>query len=179
MNRRTLVRAVALLSVAACSRASQEVSSAGSAAQIGTPPSQGTAAEQLSSSPRRGQWVMIPAGEGDSVRAWVVYPQRSTRAPVVLAVHDIAGMGPWIRAVADQLAEDGFVGIAPDLLTGKGVPVDADGHHTGSTIGFRTATRVAPTWPSRLEHDLRTIRAHGRETRPPATEVTDRDTRLL
>jgi carboxymethylenebutenolidase len=53
----------------------------------------------------------------------------------VLAVHDINGMGPWIRAVADQLAEDGFIGIAPDLLTGKGVPVDAQGHHTGTTIG--------------------------------------------
>lgn len=135
MNLRTVGYAVALLGVVACSRASQDVSSAGTARPIGTPPSNGTSAEQLSGSPRRGQWVMIPAGQGDSVRAWIVYPERGTRAPVVLAVHDIAGMGPWIRAVADQLAEDGFIGIAPDLLTGKGVPMDAEGHHTGATVG--------------------------------------------
>jgi carboxymethylenebutenolidase len=137
MNRRKVLYAAVLLGVAvACSRAAQEVSSAGGAAgPIGTPPSQGTSAEQLSTSPRRGEWVTIAAGQGDSVRAWVVYPERATRAPVVLAVHDINGMGPWIRAVADQLAEDGFIAIAPDLLSGKGVPVDAEGHHTGSTIG--------------------------------------------
>ena len=136
MNRRTLVYAVAVVALVACNRASQELaSSAGPGRPIGTPPSQGTSAEQLSTSTRRGGWVMIPAGAGDSVRAWVVYPERSTRAPVVLAIHDIAGMGPWIRAVADQLAEDGFIGIAPDLLSGKGVPVDAEGSHTGPTIG--------------------------------------------
>ena len=134
MTRRTAWYAVAVLGAAACGGAAQAISS-GAQAPVGTPPSNGTAAEQLASSTRRGEWVMIPAGQGDSLRAWVVYPDRPTPAPVVVAVHDIAGMGPWIRAVADQLAEDGFVGIAPDLLSGKGVPVDADGHHTGPTIG--------------------------------------------
>jgi len=62
---------------------------------------------------------MISTGPGDSVRAWVVYPERSTKAPVVVIVHEIFGLSTWVRGVADQLAADGFVAIAPDLLTGK------------------------------------------------------------
>ena len=37
------------------------------------------------------------------VRAWVVYPERNTPAPVVLVVHEIFGLSHWVRAVADQL----------------------------------------------------------------------------
>src|SRR5690242_17488576 len=46
-------------------------------------------AQRLASSPRHGEYVMIPTGAGDSVRAWVVYPERSTKAPVVVVVHEI------------------------------------------------------------------------------------------
>ncbi|MGH7717747.1 MAG: dienelactone hydrolase family protein [Gemmatimonadaceae bacterium] len=77
---------------------------------------------RLAASPRHGEWVMVHAGEGDSVRTWVVYPERRDRAPVVVVVHEIFGLSPWIRAVADQLAADGFVAIAPDLLTSKNIP---------------------------------------------------------
>ena len=69
---------------------------------------------------------MIRSGNGDSVRAWVVYPQRSTKAPVVIVVHEIFGLSSWIRAVADQLAADGFIAIAPDLLTMKNLPDGPD-----------------------------------------------------
>src|SRR6185503_3435387 len=70
---------------------------------------------RLSASPRHGEWVMIPAG-ADSVRAWIVYPERKTKAPVVVVVHEIYGLSPWIRAVTDQFAAEGFIAIAPDLL---------------------------------------------------------------
>ena len=79
-------------------------------------------AQRIASSPRHGEYVMIPTGPGDSVRAWVVYPERSTKAPVVVVVHEIFGLSTWIRGVADQLAADGFIAIAPDLLTGKATP---------------------------------------------------------
>jgi carboxymethylenebutenolidase len=61
------------------------------------------------------------------VRAWVVYPERRDRAPVVVVVHEIFGLTGWIRGVADQLAADGYVAIAPDLLSGKQVPTGPDG----------------------------------------------------
>lgn len=79
-----------------------------------------TATARLNASPRHGEWVRFDAGGGDSVRAWVVYPERRDRAPVVVVIHEIFGLTDWIRAVADALAADGFVAIAPDLLSGKG-----------------------------------------------------------
>jgi carboxymethylenebutenolidase len=74
--------------------------------------------QRLASSPRHAEWVMIRTGN-DSVRAWVVYPERRQRAPVIVVVHEIFGLTSWVRGVADQLAADGFIAIAPDLLTGK------------------------------------------------------------
>lgn len=88
----------------------------------GLPASATDAQARLDASPRHGEWVMVPTGPGDTVRAWVVYPERRSKAPVVLVVHEIFGLSPWIRAVADQLAADGFIAIAPDLLTSKNIP---------------------------------------------------------
>lgn len=91
------------------------------------PPGSADAAERLEGSPRHGEWITVPAGARDSVRAWIVYPERRDPAPVVLVVHEIFGLSDWIRAVTDQLAADGFIAIAPDLLTGEGVPQGAEG----------------------------------------------------
>jgi carboxymethylenebutenolidase len=57
---------------------------------------------------------------GTPVRAWIVHPERKDEAPVVVVIHEIFGLTDWIRAVADQLAAEGFIAIAPDLLSGKG-----------------------------------------------------------
>jgi carboxymethylenebutenolidase len=48
-----------------------------------------------------------------------VYPERADKAPVVVVIHEIFGLNDWARAVADQLAADGFIAIAPDFLSGK------------------------------------------------------------
>lgn len=86
----------------------------------GLPPAASDAGARLAESPRHAEWVTVPAGAGDSLGAWVVYPERSDRAPVVVVVHEILGLTPWVRAVADQLAAEGFVAVAPDLLSGRG-----------------------------------------------------------
>lgn len=85
----------------------------------GIPPSAATAAARLASSPRHAEWVKIPwePGSRDSIMAWVVYPVTRDRAPVVVVVHEIFGLTTWIRGVADQLAADGFIAIAPDFLS--------------------------------------------------------------
>ena len=90
------------------------------------PPDASGALARLSASPRHGEWVILHTGGGDSLRAWVVYPERSTKAPVVVVVHEIFGLSSWIRGVADQLAADGFIAIAPDLLTMKNLPDGPD-----------------------------------------------------
>ncbi len=102
------------------------VSVAPLSAQQSLPASGDRANERLAASPRQAEWVVIRAGE-DSVRAWVVYPERREGAGVVVAVHDNRGMSNWIRAVADQLAADGFIAIAPDMLSMLDVPRRPDG----------------------------------------------------
>jgi carboxymethylenebutenolidase len=95
-------------------------------AQTATLPAGAEAARQrLDASPRHGEWVDVEGpgaepGGRDKVRAWVSYPERSTKAPVVVVIQEIFGLTDWIRAVADQLAAEGFIAIAPDLLSGHG-----------------------------------------------------------
>ena len=81
------------------------------------PASGAGAKERLEKSPRHGEWVVIKVNATDSVSAWVVYPERKDKAPVVIAIHENTGINTWTRNVADQLAADGFIGIAPDLTT--------------------------------------------------------------
>src|SRR4051794_28561621 len=78
------------------------------------------AARALKESPRHGEWVDIKLKDGGTLKSWVVYPERSTKAGVVLVIHDINGMRDLPRAVGDQLAQDGFIAIVPDFLSGKG-----------------------------------------------------------
>lgn len=94
----------------------------------GIPPVEDLAIDSLNKSPRHGEWVIVDDGKGDRVDAWLVYPERSDNAPVVIVIHEIYGLTDWIRAVADQLAAEGFIAIAPDFLSGKG----PDGKGTSS-----------------------------------------------
>jgi carboxymethylenebutenolidase len=103
------------------------------------PASAAGAADRIAASPRHAEWVMIDAGNGDSVRVWLVYPERSDRAPVVLVVHEIFGLSHWIRGVADQLAADGFIAAAPDLLSGANVPeIDDQPDPEAARVAIRT-----------------------------------------
>jgi carboxymethylenebutenolidase len=84
------------------------------------PPSEVWAKSALESSPRHGEWVDVAYGGGPALRSYVVYPERKDKAGVVIVIHEIYGLTDWIRSVADQLAEEGFVAVAPDLLSGLG-----------------------------------------------------------
>jgi carboxymethylenebutenolidase len=84
------------------------------------------AAARLAASPRHREYVMISAGGTDSIGAWVIYPERKTKAPVIVVVHEIFGVSTWVKGVADQFAAEGFIAIVPDLLTGKRIPGGPD-----------------------------------------------------
>lgn len=85
----------------------------------GLPASSLTAAERVKASPRHAEWVKIAwePGSADSLMAWIVYPKTSAKAPVVVVVHEIFGLSTWVRGVADQVAADGFIAIAPDFVS--------------------------------------------------------------
>lgn len=85
------------------------------------PPSEAAASARLEASPRHGEFVGVPFGAGHPpLRTWVSYPERADRAGVVVLIHEIYGLTDWMRGVADQLAADGWIAVAPDLLTGLG-----------------------------------------------------------
>lgn len=83
------------------------------------PPVEAAATAHLAASPRHGEWVTVKDKAGDAFDTWVVYPERKDAAPVVLVVHEIYGLTDWVRAVADSLAAEGFIAVAPDFLSGK------------------------------------------------------------
>jgi carboxymethylenebutenolidase len=83
------------------------------------------AAKALQDSPRHGEWVDVPMPGAEPagaaiIRTWISYPERADKAGVVVVIHEIFGLTDWVRAVADQLAAEGFIAVAPDLLSGKG-----------------------------------------------------------
>jgi carboxymethylenebutenolidase len=78
------------------------------------------APERLAQSPRQTEVVEIKTPSGDLIRARVAYPEGNGPAPVVIALHGIPGWKPWIEMLADHLAAAGFIGVAPDMASGKG-----------------------------------------------------------
>ncbi|MGI9088274.1 MAG: dienelactone hydrolase family protein [Chthoniobacterales bacterium] len=80
---------------------------------------------RLNNSPRHGEWVEFKSG-ARTLKAFIVYPERKEKAPVVLVIHEIFGLTDWVRCVCDQLAENGVIAIAPDLLSGQ-TYADIDG----------------------------------------------------
>ena len=74
-----------------------------------------------------GEWVKIKKGN-ETIRAYVAYPERKTKAPGIIVIHEIFGLTDWEPTVADRLAKEGFVAIVPDLLSSKHgqSPKDAD-----------------------------------------------------
>jgi carboxymethylenebutenolidase len=74
--------------------------------------------ERLNSSPRHGEWVDINS-DVQTFKAFVVYPERKDKAPVVLVVQEIFGVTDWVRSLCDELAEAGVIAMVPDLLSGQ------------------------------------------------------------
>jgi carboxymethylenebutenolidase len=85
------------------------------------PPGETGAKAALERSPRHHEWADISVpGRDTKVAAFIAYPERKDKAPVVIVIQEVYGLSDWIRAVADRLAEDGFIAVAPDFLSGKG-----------------------------------------------------------
>src|SRR5215467_10637338 len=73
---------------------------------------------RLEKSPRHLEWVKVKGAGGRDLNCFVAYPEVKEKATAVIVIHEIFGLTDWVRNVADQLAEAGYVAIAPDLLSG-------------------------------------------------------------
>ena len=125
------------------------------------PETQDWARQRLAKSPRHQEWVKIkykPAGGGAEreVSAFIVYPEVKNRATAVLVIHEIFGMSDWVQSLTDQLAEAGYISIAPDLLSGMGP--NHGGTRDVATAGANaigTAIRDLP--PDQITADLNAV----------------------
>ncbi|GAC1359214.1 MAG: dienelactone hydrolase family protein [Acidobacteriaceae bacterium] len=87
----------------------------------------------LDKSPRHREYVPVHAGSR-TVNTFVVYPETSRKAPVVVLIHEIFGLSDWAKSMADELAAQGYIVLAPDLLSGTGPA--ADGKAAGGTDSY-------------------------------------------
>ena len=74
---------------------------------------------RLEASPRHREYVPLKHGDR-TVQALVVYPEVKGKATVVVLIHEIFGLSDWAKEMADELAGQGFIVVAPDLLSGFG-----------------------------------------------------------
>ncbi|MFL6514863.1 MAG: dienelactone hydrolase family protein [Chthoniobacterales bacterium] len=111
--------------------------------------------DRLNSSPRHGEWVDLKSGDR-TIKAFVVYPERNEKAPVVIVIHEIFGLTDWVRSMCDELAEAGVIAIAPDLLSGQKYE-DVDGSR--KAISALTQDQVKSDLDATAEYALTKIPA--------------------
>ncbi len=105
---------------------------------------------RLESSPRHQEWVKVKAGARE-VHCYIVYPEVKDRVAAVVLIHEIFGLSDWVRSVADQLAEAGYIAIAPDFLSG----VAPGGGGTAEFSGRDAVTKaVSSLGPDQVAADL-------------------------
>lgn len=106
--------------------------------------------QRLEQSPRHHEWVSIEYGER-TVKSFLVYPEVSKDVPVVIVIHENRGLNDWARSMADQIAEAGYIALAPDLLSGAGLK----GEGTASFASSDDArTAIYGLDPEQVTNDL-------------------------
>ena len=111
------------------------------------------AKQRLAKSPRHQEWVNVKNGDRQ-VNSFIVYPEVKNKATAVVVIHEIFGMSDWVQSLTDQLAEAGYIAIAPDLLSGMG----PNGGGTSSITdrnGVGQAIRALP--PAQITADLNAV----------------------
>jgi carboxymethylenebutenolidase len=92
------------------------------------------AKQRADKSPRHQEWVKVKNGTRE-VNSFLVYPEVKSKATAVIVIHEIFGMSDWVRSLTDQLAEAGYIAIAPDLLSGMGSKGGGSSEFDRSGIG--------------------------------------------
>jgi carboxymethylenebutenolidase len=113
------------------------------------------AKQKLEQSPRHREWVKVTA-DGRPVEAYVVYPEVSNKAPVVLVIEEIFGLSDWAQLVTDEFAAAGYIAIVPDLLSGKG----PNGGGTKSMSSDQIGQGMRDLKPDEITADLNAAAAY-------------------
>src|SRR5258706_11170935 len=113
---------------------------------------------KLEKSPRHREWVTVKH-DGRSVETFVVYPESRSKTPVVLVIHEIFGMTDWVQDLADQLAEAGYIAVAPDLLSGMG----PNGGRTSAFTQDKAIEAINHLKPDQITADLNAAADYGKK----------------
>jgi len=116
-------------------------------------PAQDWAKARLEKSPRHLEWVKVKHGDRE-VNCFIAYPEVKDKATAVIVIHEIFGLSDWVRGVTDQLAEAGYIVIAPDLLSGS-APGGGGTAELGSGDAVRKAISSLP--PDQITADLNAV----------------------
>src|SRR5580765_4800858 len=116
------------------------------------------AKEKLAKSPRHQEWVTVKH-DGRAVETFVVYPESKDKRPVVLIIHEIFGMSDWVQDLADQVAEAGYIAVAPDLLSGMG----PNGGRTSDVAPDKVTELVSHLNPDQVTADLNAVSDYGKK----------------
>jgi carboxymethylenebutenolidase len=108
---------------------------------------------RLEKSPRHQEWVKVKQGNR-TVNSFIVFPEVKEKATSVVVIHEIFGLTDWVRGVADQLAEAGYIAIAPDLLSGM-APKGGGSEELGGPDGARRVIGNLP--PDQVTADLTAV----------------------
>lgn len=111
---------------------------------------------RLDKSPRHMEWVKVKNGNRE-VNCFIAYPEVKEKATAVVVIHEIFGLTDWVRGVTDQLAEAGYIAIAPDLLTGT-APGGGGTAELGGNDAVRKAISSLP--PEQVTGDLNAVAAY-------------------
>jgi carboxymethylenebutenolidase len=111
---------------------------------------------RLEKSPRHLEWVKIHH-DGRDVNCFIGYPEVKGKANTVLVIHEIFGLSDWVRGVVDQLAEAGYIAIAPDLLSGA-APGGGGTAELGSIDNVRKMISSLPA--EQITADLNAVAAY-------------------
>src|SRR6476661_148056 len=114
--------------------------------------SQDWAKQRVEKSPRHREWVKVKNGARE-VNSFVVYPENKNKATAVIVIHEIFGMSDWVQSLTDQLAEAGYVAIAPDLLSGMG----PNGGGTSSLDRNAVGQAIRDLPPDQITADLNAV----------------------
>ena len=120
------------------------------------PPGQVWAKARADKSPRHQEWVDVKYGDR-VVKSFLVFPEVKGKATAVVVIHEIFGLTDWVRSFADQLAEAGYIAIAPDLLSGAGPDSVGSGAFLDRS-GAGPAIRALP--PDQITADLNAVADH-------------------
>ena len=115
---------------------------------------------RLAASPRHREWVKVKSGDR-VVNAFVVYPEVKSKAPAVVVIHEIFGMTDWVQLLADEVAEAGYVAIAPDLLSGVTLPA-GDANAVGKAIRDLPPDQITADLNAVADYVAKLPAAHGK-----------------